>query len=84
MTNLEKYDAAFISVLGLEKGNFSELAYQGVPQWDSIGHMALMAALEEAFGIELDVDDIIDFSSYKGGVEILRKYDVHIEIGIGV
>jgi len=32
--------------------------------------------LEDAFDVELDVDDIIDFSSYVKGIEILKKYSV--------
>jgi hypothetical protein len=38
--------------------------------------MALMALLEDEFGILLDTDDIIDFASYEVGREILKKYDV--------
>lgn len=53
------------------------LEYMGIPAWDSIGHMSLVAALEEAFDIMMDTDDIIDFSSYKKGMEILsEKYGV--------
>ena len=36
--------------------------------------MQLMAALEEDFEIEMDVDDIIDFSSFEKGKEIMSKY----------
>lgn len=84
MTNREKYDAAFVSTFRLEAQKLSGLTYQSIPQWDSIGHMALMAALEETFSIELDVDDIIDFSSYQSGTEILRKYNVEIVLKIEV
>ena len=35
--------------------------------------MSLIAALEDAFDIMMDTDDIIDFSSYKKGMEILSK-----------
>ncbi|MDR1019845.1 MAG: hypothetical protein LBL73_03720 [Synergistaceae bacterium] len=52
------------------------LKYQAIQEWDSVGHMALMALLEDEFGILLDTDDIIDFSSYEAGMEILKKYDV--------
>lgn len=83
MTNREKYDAAFIDTFRLEAQKLSELTYQGIPQWDSIGHMALMAALEETFGIELDVDDIIDFSSYQSGAGILKKYNVEVDTWVG-
>lgn len=78
MTNLEKYVSAFVSTLEVSPDQVQGLEYQGVPAWDSVGHMTLMAAIEEAFGIMLDTDDIIDFSSFEKGKEILRKYDVEI------
>lgn len=60
-----------------KQGGGGELEYMGIPAWDSIGHMSLVAALEEAFDIMMDTDDIIDFSSYKKGMEILsEKYGV--------
>lgn len=60
-----------------KKQGGGELEYMGTPAWDSIGHMSLVAALEEAFDIMMDTDDIIDFSSYKKGMEILsEKYGV--------
>ena len=37
-----------------------------------------VAALEDAFDIMVDMDDIIDLSSFEKGKEILRKYDVEI------
>lgn len=40
--------------------------------------MSLIAELEEAFGIMMDTDDIIDFSSYTKGMEILKKYGVEL------
>ena len=41
--------------------------------WDSVGHMTLMAALEDAFDIMMETDDIIDFNSYEKGKETLAK-----------
>ena len=38
--------------------------------------MTLIAALEEEFSISVETDDIIDFSSFKKGIEILEKYGV--------
>ena len=35
--------------------------------------MSLMSAIEEAFNISMETDDIIDFSSYKKGMEILEN-----------
>lgn len=76
MTNLEKYNAAFCETLNVEESQLNELKYQAIPEWDSVGHMSLMAAIEDAFDIMLDTDDIIDFSSYEKGKVILKKYDV--------
>ena len=78
MSNLEKYNSAFIENLQVTEEQLPELKYQGVELWDSVGHMTLMAALEDAFDIMLDTDDIIDFSSYEKGKEILKKYDVEL------
>ena len=76
MSNLEKYNAAFCETLNVEESQLADLKYQAIPDWDSVGHMSLMAAIEDAFDIMLDTDDIIDFSSYEKGKEILKKYDV--------
>ena len=74
MTNIEKYNNAFVEGLEMSPEEVNDtLEYQGVPQWDSVGHMALIAALEDAFDIMMDTDDIIDFSSYEKGKEILAK-----------
>lgn len=78
MANREKYDEAFVESLGVAPEELSTLAYRSVPEWDSVGHMGLMAVLEESFGIALEMDDILDFSSYEKGIEILAKYDVTV------
>ena len=76
MTNLEKYTQTFCDTLGITEYQTKGLEYQGVEAWDSVGHMTLVAALEDAFNISLDTDDIIDLSSFEKGQEILAKYDV--------
>jgi hypothetical protein len=78
MTNLEKYDSAFTDTFMIDVAKLPGLKYQAIETWDSVGHMALMAALEAAFGIEMDIDDIIGFSSYEVGKPTLAKYQVVI------
>jgi len=78
MTNMEKYEKAFIDTFGMNNDRLVELNYQDIPQWDSVGHMSLIAALEEAFDIMFDTDDIIDLSSFKKGKEIIKKYNVEL------
>lgn len=77
MSNLEKYKQAFINSLSIDQKLLNkDLKYNEVPEWDSIGHMTLMSDLEEKFKINIDTDDIVDFSSFKKGMEILKKYKV--------
>lgn len=78
MSNLEKYNEAFIESLDVKEAQLEGLEYQAVPAWDSVGHMGLIAAIEDAFDITMETDDIVDFSSYEKGKEILKKYDVEI------
>ena len=79
MNNFEKYKAAFVEGLEIDEGIVTdELAYDTIPEWDSVGHMRLMAAIEDAFDIMLDTEDILDFGSFGKGKEILLKYDVTI------
>jgi acyl carrier protein len=79
MSNKEKYDAVFIDCFGVEPSQLnSSLTYQSVETWDSVGHMAMVAQLEDTFGIMLEMDDIIDFSSYTVGAGLLMKYGVEV------
>lgn len=76
MTNVEKYNNVFMENLQISEDKLAGLQYQGVELWDSVGHMSLVAALEDEFEIMIDTDDIIDLSSYEKGMEILAKYGV--------
>jgi acyl carrier protein len=73
MSNLEKYNKAFMETFEITEDQLAGLKYQDIEAWDSVGHMTLIAELEDAFGIMMDTDDIIDFSSYEKGMEILSK-----------
>ncbi|WP_435230936.1 hypothetical protein ACMAZE_03625 [Pseudopelagicola sp. nBUS_20] len=77
MSNKEKYDAAFMEAFQIEQADLNEsLEYQSITQWDSVGHMGLMAMLEDEFDIMLEMDDIVDFGSYQSGIKTLEKYGV--------
>lgn len=78
MTNLEKYNSAFIETFDLEESKLTGLKYQDITEWDSIGHMGLIAAIEDAFDIMMETDDIIEFSDYEKGKTIVEKYNVII------
>ena len=79
MDNKAKYNKAFIETFSIDENKLKKnLEYNTIPEWDSIGHMTLIGSLEEAFSISMETDDIIDFSSYNKGLQILKKYKVDI------
>ncbi|MET0105805.1 MAG: acyl carrier protein [Sedimenticola sp.] len=79
MSNKQKYDEIFMEVFEISSEQLNEnLEYQSIELWDSVGHMALMAALEDEFDIMLEMDDIIDFGTYMTGIETMKKYGVQM------
>ena len=79
MSKNEKYSEIFKTALNISDDKLNEnLKYNEIEEWDSIAHMTLVAALEEEYKITLETDDIVDFSSFKKGMEILKKYKVNI------
>ena len=77
MTNLEKYIQAFKDAFSVDAEQAKTLKFQDIPAWDSVGHMGLIAQLEEQFGIMMEPDDIVDLNSFEKGKEMLAsKYGV--------
>lgn len=79
MTNLEKYNKAFMDTFEITEDKLADLKYQDIEAWDSVGHMTLIASIEDAFDIMMDTDDIIDFNSYEKGKELLAKAEYGVE-----
>ena len=79
MTNLQKYNNTFIETFEVAEQDLnSELVYQSIQAWDSVGHMSLIAVIEGVFDIMFEMDDILDFSSYEKGKEIIKKYKIDL------
>ena len=79
MSEKQKYQDIFIKSLSIDSKKFNEkLKYNEIPEWDSIGHMTLISGLEEGFNISMETDDIVDFSSFTKGMEILKKYKANL------
>jgi acyl carrier protein len=78
MDNKQKYNQVFMECFSVAEGAVELLEYNSIPEWDSVGHMGLISEIEDTFEVMLEMDDIVDFSSYKRGIEILAKSDVTI------
>lgn len=78
---MEKYKEAFINALELNESEIAqihELEYKKNEKWDSLGHMKLMCYIENSLKISLKTEDILQFTSYTKGIEILKKYRTDI------
>ena len=79
MTNLEKYDDAFVRILGVKPEALGEsFTFRDVEKWDSVAHLSLISELEDAFDIIFESDDILHFGSYENGKRVLLKYGIEV------
>jgi acyl carrier protein len=77
MTMETRLAEVFQKAFNLDPKNFSPaLAPEDVPNWDSIGHMNLVAHLEEEFQRQFEVDEIMEMSSPAKILEILKAKGV--------
>lgn len=71
----EKIFQVFKDVLALPSDIPREtIIYNSFPGWDSVAHMSIIAGLESAFDCMLDMQEILDMSSFNNSLEIMRKY----------
>lgn len=79
MSKKMKYDEAFQTAFGVTEEELgAAFTSDAVENWDSVTHMTLVAALEDAFDILIGTDDVFELTSYLKGKEILKKYDVEL------
>lgn len=76
MSDNGKLINVFVSSLGISAGDVESAVFKETNGWDSVGHVNLMNAIEEAFDVSLEPDDILDFKSFELGKDILAKYGV--------
>ena len=56
----------------------AEFNYKNVDGWDSVRQLSLTSAVEDAFDIMLDPEDILEFTSYDNAKIILGKYEIEL------
>jgi acyl carrier protein len=73
----QRLKKCFVETLGITDDAVTDgLAYNSTKQWDSVGHMSLVAALENEFNVMLDTDDIVSMSSVAVVRQVLTKHGV--------
>jgi acyl carrier protein len=69
-----------VATFDLDDGaDVERLEYQGIPEWDSIGHMSLVVAIEDEFDVQLDTEQVIDMSSFVVALDMLRTLGVGVD-----
>ncbi|WP_410647131.1 acyl carrier protein [Amycolatopsis sp. cmx-4-54] len=67
-----KLREVFVEALDLDGDvDVENLKYRDIEAWDSVGHMSLVAAIEDEFDVEFDTDQVIDMSSFKVAVDMV-------------
>ncbi len=71
----DRLQAVFADALQIAAAQVTDdLAYRGIPEWNSVAHMALIAAIEDQFDIMIETDDVIDMSSFAKAKTIVENY----------
>jgi len=78
MTNLEKLNQIFCEVYSVEESALNEgFVNTNVETWDSIHQLSMVAAIEEAFDLMMDAEDILEMTSYINVKNLLTsKYEI--------
>ena len=78
MNNIEKLKEAFVEGLEISMEEVESATMESVDKWDSIGQMSLVAIIEDAFGIEFEPDEVMQFTSFEAGKEILKNHNIEL------
>lgn len=78
MGNIEKLKEAFVEGLEIPMEEVESATMESVDKWDSIGQMTLVAIIEDVFAIEFEPDEVMQFTSYEAGKEILKNHGIEL------
>lgn len=79
MNNLDKYNNIFIEVFGVDLSVLNDsFGKDTVDSWDSVHQLNLVNLAEDTFDIMLDPEQIMDFTSYPKGIQILKSQGIEL------
>ena len=69
----DRLRGVFVDALQLDDSvDVENLKYRDIEEWDSVGHMALVAAIEDEFDVQFETEQVIDMSSFTVAVDMLK------------
>ncbi len=51
----------------------AELSSGDIPEWDSVGNLAIISTLEQELGIEFPLEDLFDLNSVRALIDEVNK-----------
>jgi len=77
MNSLDTLKNVFADTLALPlDGDIESLQYRENPEWDSVAHVQLINAMERAFDVMLETNEVLDMSSFTKAREILTTHGI--------
>jgi len=71
---LVKVQGAFHNAFNIDPQSVSlETSPDDIPGWDSVGHLSLVSNLEEALGISIDLDELMEMENVRDIVRIVQS-----------
>lgn len=62
------------SSLGVDESVLTmDLSIGDIPEWNSIGNLAMIAALEEKLGIEIPMEDLFELTDIRSIISEVKK-----------
>jgi acyl carrier protein len=74
MTNIEKrVGECFANVFpDIQPSQIPNASAATLPAWDSVAHITLLSAISEEFGVELEVEEYEELTSYRAIVDYME------------
>jgi len=79
MTDLITYNQIFCEVFSVQENDLNDdFSLETVEKWDSVLQLSLVSSIEDTYDVMFEPEEIMDFTSYKRGKEILLKFGIEI------
>ena len=81
MTDIEKYNDAFVEVFGVTEEVLNDsFSKENVEGWDSVHQLNIISILEDSFDVMFEPEEIMELTSYGKGIEILNRYGIDLKL----
>jgi acyl carrier protein len=78
MTTLSRVASVFSQAFAVPAEDItSKTVPDDVAKWDSLGHMNMVSVLEKEFGLQFEVDEIMEMATVQNILDVLARKGIH-------